>query len=187
MQNIDDFTARDIFVYDKDGNTLYKRNGVYYLINDKKLQNRLRDIEGYRSFLQHRTLRFIIFFPVFLVSLLIFFIAFLLGYDFENSSAYNIIFFIIFFGVYIYIKYLYEAKINEILKECKVVEFNPKELKEPIEIKKNIKIYPPKKPFIQRAKSAIPDFNLFHIVMFIIIAFPFLYMIYIIIKGMILG
>jgi hypothetical protein len=38
-----------------------------------------------------------------------------------------------------------------------------------------------RKPFMKRFKQAIPNFNLFHIVMFIVIAFPFLFVVYTII------
>ncbi len=202
MSNIDDFTARDIFSHDEDGNTLYKRDGVYYIINDIGLQQRLQKIEGYRSFLNPRSLRAMIIVPVFFLTAVVSGLLYLALGD-RVESFYGLLFYLLFFGLYFYIKYLHEAKIQEVLKQCKSVNSKPQKPKkkkitttpqqEPSSPKiRTKKIYPkiyisPSRPWIERVKSAIPDFNFFHILMFTLIASPFLFVVYLILRGMILG
>ena len=195
MSNIDDFTAKDIFFKDEEGNTLYKRDNTVYIVNDVTLQKELQDIEGYRSFLSPRTLRAVIIFPVMFLSAIILLILYQFLDDIDDFYA--LVFYFTFFMTYGYVKYLYHRNINAVLKQCSIK-------KEPMVQKKKVykepsskilpknrtvpqqpieKVYYQKhrEPFMKRFKQAIPDFNFFHIVMFILIAFPFLFVVYAII------
>ena len=207
MSNIDDFTARDIFFEDAEGNTLYKRDGKIYLFNDLALQKELRDIEGYRSFLLPRTLRAIIILPTMFLSAIVLWLLHLFGIDVD--AFYGLVFYLSFFALYGYAKYSHHSKIMGVLKRCEIKkdykkppitkEFKaprppvkdspiqePTIIKKPKVVSKKGYSYTQREPFGERFRRAIPDLNLFHIVMFLLIASPFLFFIYAMLKAVFL-
>ena len=121
MENSDDLLARNIFFYDKNGNTLYKRDNIIYIVNDKKLQDELRDIEGYRVYLPYRTLRIIIFFPAMLISAIISFIIYKVAGEETYNKVGALVCIATFIAVYYSVIYTYNKKVNEVLKKCEVL------------------------------------------------------------------
>ncbi len=118
MSDINDFQAQDIFFEDKEGNRLYRRDGVTYIVKDPNLKKALQELEGYRSFLEPRSLRFILILPVMFVLALFFWGLYLLGYRLDGYYAPS--FYLLFFLTYGGIKYYYHYKIEQILKYCSV-------------------------------------------------------------------
>jgi len=191
MGKYDDFSAKDIFIKDKNGNTIYKREKRYYIVNDKKIQKRLKELEGYRYFIFERRS------ATFFISLIF------LGIPL--SIVLNLIFPSIdgeFWPLLIAIiseqiaRYLYNRKIDKILEGVEFYEINysPKEIKKStksnplkphISKNKSYTIYYPKAQ--KSIKDYIPDLNLLHIILFLIIAFPTIFFIYSIIKTFLFG
>ena len=172
MPNYDDFSASDIFQKDKEGNFIYKRKGKYYVINDKEKREKLQDIEGYRYFIFGSNTRPIALFlsvmfagyPLAVLIKLLFF-----GDIDEKSLA-----FFIGFGVYQIILYVYNRKIENILKNTTTIHYTKKE---PPKIAKP-KVFAPYRFTLKNLKSSLPDMNIFHIILFLIIASPFLLVLY---------
>ena len=172
MPNYDDFSASDIFVKDDDGNFLYKRKDKYYIINDKEKREKLQEIEGYRYFIFGSNTRPIaLFLSVMFVGYpLAVLIKLLFFSDIDEKS----LAFFTGFGIYLIILYIYNKKIENILENTSTIKYTKNEPQKTIKSKK----FTPYRFTLKNLKSSLPDMNIFHILSFLIIASPFLLVLY---------
>lgn len=170
MQNIDDFTGGNIFIYDEDNNTLYKKDGKYYIVNDEIKKDKLRNIEGYRYFF-HKKMRI----PIVLL-LAIIFVGFPVAaiFYYLNLVTYDGrgIPFLVGVVVYFFSLWIYNNKINNILEDCVILE-NSTKIKS-LEIEKSNIIKSEEKSFIEQVKFNTSGINRFHVVGFLLIGLPFI-------------
>ncbi|WP_072680481.1 hypothetical protein [Arcobacter sp. LA11] len=166
MSNYDDFTANDIFQKDKDHNTIYLRKDTAYIINDNLKKKRLQDLEGYRYFFQKKVSFFLsyIFVGIPLGG-------FIHSYYFKEINEF-LIYFIIGLILHLLLLYMYNNKLTTVLKDCEIINDHSL-IKEIVfnDIEKN-KVK--KEPFLKKVKDSTPDMNVFHIVVFLLIALPFI-------------
>ena len=176
LSNYDDFTASDIFSKDENGNIIYSKNDIHYIVNDNDKQAKLKDLEGYRYFLDDGIKPIALFLPVLFIGVPLTFLFKYLWFPNLDERGTP---FLIGFPIFFFIKFLRDKKIKNILTGCETIEniSNIKDIKE----EKNIEVY------IQNMKDSIPDFNKFHVVIFLLIASPFLMFAFYIIKALLSG
>jgi len=125
LSNQDDFTASHIFYYDQNNNPIYtKNNSQKYIINNSKLKKELQDIEGYRSFIYpERKRRFISFLLTMFISaglLLLYYLFF----DEPTELIITLVIAITYWSIHLYIPYIFNKKIENILDECTPLSIN---------------------------------------------------------------
>jgi hypothetical protein len=176
-----DFTASYIFSYDNEGNTLYKRKGKVYIINDSTKQTKLKELEGYNYFLYGNGNSRVI--GLFLTTLFIGFPLFMIliyfGYIDEDNKYSRGMPFLLGLPFYLFLIFLQNYKINKLLENEPVV----KEYKNDTILNNDKYIDNSNKNsgYLNELKSILPDMNIYHIILFIMIAFPFFYFIFILI------
>jgi len=201
MSKYDDFTGNNSFYHDDKGNNIYELNDIHYIVNDANKRNELKNLEGYRYFF-YGTQKPVSLFVSF------FFIAFpltiLLTVWFPNINI-NIIPLLIAFPIHLLFRSFYNKKIEKILEGCpilqkykdcqkekKVEEELLKQESQQITIKKPKKedkkiYYSPykrkEKSLIEKIKYITSDYNFLHLILFMIIAAPFLMVVYYIVKA----
>ena len=166
----DDFTASNIFKKDKNNNTIYINNDKCYIVNDLNKQYKLRNIEGYRYFFQGTRKPVVLFLSIIFLGIPI---SFLLQYFYFPNLDDRITPFLIGFPIYLLALYIYNLKIKNIVKNCEII--TDETISETIKIKQKFENVKPKVPLSIRIKSSLPDINIFHIVIFLIIMFPVLF------------
>jgi hypothetical protein len=174
----DDFTASYIFSKDEDGNTIYERKGRFFVINDTQKQDKLRDIEGYNYFLygngRGRTVALVM--TTLFVGLPLQLLLIYLGYLDEDSDS-RLLPFLLGLPVYLFLLFLQNSKIDKILEG----EVELKNYKKVTPVDNHDSYDRKNESFIEGLKSITPDMNIFHLIIFIMIALPFFYFVYMII------
>ncbi len=199
----DDFTASHIFTTDEEGNTVYTRDGIDYIVNDPKRQHKLRDLEGYAYFYYgtRKPVTFMLAFFFFAIPL-----TYLIKTLWLPNIDENLLPLPIALAIHTYVKYRYNRRIEALLQGLPARPHNAqKKRAKQTPSQKEQKVHTPitkpakvqqhvtqqtsvpapadKKPLLQKVHEIIADYNLFHLIMFLIIAAPFLYFIYAMIKA----
>lgn len=171
MGKYDDFTGNNIFYKDDKGNSIYVNGNSHYIVNEPEKQNKLKSIEGYRYFFYNGIKPPVLFASVILLGVPI---TFLLQYFYFPNIDERGAPFLIGFPIYLIFLWLYNNRIRSIVKNCELI-FDRSVYEEIKKKEKNRKV---KAPITRNIKSSLPDMNLFHIIVFLVIAAPFLYFVY---------
>jgi len=172
LAKYDDFTGNSAFTTDNQNNTIYIKDDKYYIVNDIDKEKKLKDLEGYRYFFYNGSRPPILFVIILVIGVPL---GALLQYFYFPNLDQRATPFIIGFPLYLISLFIYKRKINNIIKDCKTVTKDA--VSEYIlsneEGKKKIQ-----KISVSSIKSNLPDMNIFHIIIFLIIASPFLYFLF---------
>ncbi|MCP4970480.1 MAG: hypothetical protein GY932_07805, partial [Arcobacter sp.] len=139
--------------------------------NDIDKQNKLKDIEGYRYFFYNGIKPPVLFIIIIFIGIPL---SIFLQYFYFPSLDERITPFLIGFPLYLISLFLYNKKIKNIIQNCETITKDA--LSEHILVKDKKKSQ--EIPLSLKIKSSLPDMNIFHIIIFLIIASPFLYFVF---------
>ena len=173
MTKYSDFTGNNAFTKDDKNNTIYIKDNNFYIVNDTDKQNKLKDIEGYRYFFYNGIKPPVLFITIIFIGIPL--SGFLQYFYFPDLDE-KVTPFLIGSPLYLISLFFYNKKINKIIKYCETTAEDS--LYEYISLKQKEKKKSREIPLSSKIKSSLPDMNIFHIIIFLIIASPFLYFVF---------